>query len=213
MPKAEPRRSEAAGGRTAQPEPAEPRELAAALGTLADTQANMSQVLANLQSQNLFLSQQIAQLGAALTPQLASLSSGEQALLAELRRFQTGGPQHAMAAVFHKLFRELLVQMNQLDALVALAGQADQTADSDRRWIDAIGVLRGGLEATLSAWGCAAMPVEPGVTVFDPEIHEALPSDPADRPPGQPPGRVVSVRRRGWKLHGVIIQFPQVIVS
>ena len=188
-------------------------QIVASLQGLAENQAQLGQQVASLQTQNLFLSQQMAQMTSTLSRQVNTLSSGEEALRAELRRFQTGGPQHAMAAVFHKLFRDLLGHISQLDALVELGQKQAKHSETEQSWVEAICALQGGFEATLSAWGCTPVQIEERVTAFDPECHEAVPAGEDELPEGPPKGVIVRVRRRGWKLHGVIIQFPQVIVS
>lgn len=184
-----------------------------ALQELVEHQVQLGTQVASVQSQNLFLSQQITQMASTVSQQVDALSSGEEALHAELRRFQTGGPQHAMAAIFYKLFRDLLGHINQLDLLAQLGRQVTERNEAERRWIEAICVLQEGMEATLSAWGCAPIQIVEGISAFDPECHEAIPGGGDELPPGMPEGVIVRIQRRGWKLHGAIIQFPQVIVS
>lgn len=130
----------------------------------------------------------------------------------ELSRFQTGGPKQAMASVFHKLFRDLLRHMNQLDDMVASAPTEPIGGDGDQ-WVESIQTLRHHFEAILADWGCEAMPVREGQDEFDPEIHEAADPGQFPIPEGTPPETVVKVLRRGWKLSGTIIQHPLVVAS
>jgi molecular chaperone GrpE (heat shock protein) len=179
---------------------------------VVESQAQMHQQLSNVESQNNFLVQQLLQLSTVFSQQSAAFLEGETALRNELKRFQTGGPQHAMSSVFHKLFRDLLKQMEHLDSLADL-GSREQRSPQEQSWVDAINVLRGSYETMLRDWGCTPMMIEVGKELFDPEIHESVPANPGDIPEGIPPNTVIRVQRRGWKLHGVIVQYPQVLVS
>ena len=179
---------------------------------VASVQEQMRQQLSNIESQNNFLVQQLLQLSTMFSQQSNAFLEGESALRNELRRFQTGGPQHAMVSVFNKFFRDLLKHMENLDSLVELGLQERRSAQ-EQSWVDAITVLRGGFEAILKDWGCTPIPIEVGKDLFDPEIHESVPASPEDIPTGIPPNTVVRVQRRGWMLYGVVVQYPQVLVS
>jgi molecular chaperone GrpE (heat shock protein) len=179
----------------------------------------LNQALADLRGQSAFTRQQISQLHEAVrqlydavTFQCRQLQESDQALLQELQRFQTGGPQRAMAAVFHKLFRDLLRHVAHLDDLVALGGQGHRHA-KERPWIEALGVTRNGFERVLQDWGCTPIDVRVGEEQFDPERHEAVAAEPGEIPAGTPEQIVVRVRRRGWQLHGSVLQYPLVVVS
>jgi molecular chaperone GrpE (heat shock protein) len=182
------------------------------LKDVANAQAQIRQQLLNVESQNNFLVQQLLQLSTVFSQQFNAFLEGETALRNELKRFQTGGPQHAMSSVFSKLFRDLLKPMENLDALADLGSQGQRSAQ-EQNWVDAIMVLRGGFETILKDWGCTPIPIEVGKDLFDPEIHESVPASPEDIPAGTPPNTIVRVHRRGWELHGVVLQYPQVLVS
>jgi molecular chaperone GrpE (heat shock protein) len=165
-----------------------------------------------LAGQNAFLAQQMAQILGLIGQQLGALRESEADLRSELKKFQTGGPQHAMASVFHKLFRDLISHINQLDALAEMSPKAARTAE-EQSWIEAIQVLRGGFESLLIGWGCQPMSIAEGVDQFDPEQHEAVSPFEGEIPLDLPANLVVSVRQRGWKLHNTILQYPQVVIS
>lgn len=175
-------------------------------------QDQLRQQLSGLESQNVFLAQQLAQLTLQVGQQLSALRESEADLRAELKRFQTGGAQHAMAAVFHKLFRDLIGHLNQLDDL-ALLGSSGAHSAEEQSWIEAIQVLRDGFESALAGWGCAPVPTTVFVDQFDPELHEAVAALEGEVPVGAPPNMIVLVRQRGWQLHGAILQYPQVVIS
>ncbi len=126
--------------------------------------------------------------------------------------FQTGGAKRAMAAVFYKLFRDLLRHVNGLDSVVDAVSR-DQMAEGEAQWVKAFSIARDGFESVLEDYGCLPIPVEVGVEGFDPEKHEAVEGEPGEIPDGVDPDTIVGVRRRGWTLDGTIIQFPQVIVA
>lgn len=133
------------------------------------------------------------------------------AVKAELDVFRTGGPKHAMAAVFHKLFRDLIGHMNALDEMAT--GQPISSGDAAAEWQRAFQIARQRFEALLIDWGCEPMPVSVGHDRFDPDIHEAVAADDSATHPATEPEVIVAVLRRGWRLHGTIIQYPLVTVS
>lgn len=148
--------------------------------------------------------QQLGGLGGLVAQQSAAVK-------AELDLFRTGGPKHAMAAVFHKLFRDLVGHMNALDEMAA--GQAIAPGDAAAEWQRAFQIARQRFEALLVDWGCEPMPIAVGHDGFDPDIHEAVAADDAAAHPDAKPELIVAVRRRGWRLHGTIVQYPLVVVS
>ncbi|MEW6401483.1 MAG: nucleotide exchange factor GrpE [Chloroflexota bacterium] len=182
------------------------------LKDVVEGQAQIRQQLSNVEGQNNFLVQQLLQFSSVFSQQSNAFLEGETALRNELKRFQTGGPQHAMSAVYSKLFRDLLKHMEHLDSLAELGAQ-EQRSPQEQSWVDAIIVMRGSLETILKDWGCTPIPIQVGKDVFDPEIHESVPAGSQDIPPGTSANTIVRVQRRGWRLHDVIIQYPQVLVS
>ena len=176
----------------------------------------LARAVSELGGQNAFLRQQVGQLNEAVRQlydavgvQCRQLLESDRALLQELNRFQTGGPRHAMSAVFHKLFRDLAAHVSALDDLVAGA----QLAQAEPAWLDALRVLRDRFEKTLVDWGCKPVAIAVGADEFDPEIHEAAVAGPGEIPADAPPNVIVKVHRRGWKLHDHVLQHPLVVVS
>lgn len=194
-------------------------EVLSSLRELQNGQAKLLQGFQDAYGQNAFLRQQtsqlidsVRQLYGAVSAQCVQLRDSDQAIQDELKRFQTGGPQRAMAGVFHKLVRDLLKHMNQLDDLTRLTETGDHS-DSERPWMEAIRVARGNLESILGEWGCIPLPISVGRDAFDPEIHEAVASAASSLPPSSDGNRVAEVVRRGWLLSGTLVQHPQVIVN
>ena len=174
-------------------------------------QTQMLQSLAQLANQTNFLRILVMQLPTNLGEQLNNLKNNDETLIQELEKLTSAGAQRAMAAVFYKFFRDQVGLMNQLDALVATG--AESLAKTDPAWMDSLVALRNHLEKILLDWGCEAIPVKVSEDHYAAEIHEAVPALEGEIPPGAPANVIQVVRRRGWRLHGVILQYPQVVVS
>ncbi len=175
-------------------------------------QAHFAEQFEAMGKLNAQLQQHVGQLYGAVSHQCNQLLQSDATVVQELRKFQTGGPQRAMAGVFHKLMRELVRHVANLDDLVAL-GEKGTRQPAEKPWLDAIRTARDALEATLKEWGCEPVAVEPGKTVFDAECHEAVPAEPGEVPASAAPHVVAKVRRRGWKLHDSVLLYPQVLVG
>ncbi len=189
-----------------------------ALQRLLEGHGKLDQSLQDLGGSNAFLRQQVSQLYeavrqlyGAVSAQCSQLTESDRMIVDELRKFQTGGPQRAMAGVYAKLFRDLIQHMNQLDDMIRLAEQGSNDA-SVKSWIESVRVARGGLETVFTDWGCTAIVVRLGEDRFDPEVHEAVRSDGAE---GASDGgdRIARVMRRGWLFGGTVLQYPQVLVN
>ncbi len=183
-------------------------------------QSDLARALADLSGQNSFLRQQLSQLYG-VVGQLSQtvVTQSEQSLKArvalqqELQKFQTGGPQRAMAGLYNKLFRELIEHVNEMDALLAGLDQAEQEHTIEGEWLKAIRITRNRFEQLLQNWGCRPMPIRVGEEEFNPEIHDAVHAEENEIPASVPDNIIVKVRRRGWMLHDHILQHPQVVVS
>lgn len=175
-------------------------------------QAKIIQSLAQLEGQTAFLRQMVMQLAGNLGDQLNQVKQNELALTQEVQKMSTGGAQRALASVFFKFFRDLLGVMNQLDALVATS-EHQATDQAGQAWGKSLATLRNHLEKVFNDWGCEDIAIQIRHDPFDPEIHEAVPALEGEIPAGSPENIIQVVRRRGWRLHGVILQYPQVVVS
>jgi molecular chaperone GrpE len=100
------------------------------------------------------------------------------------------------------LVRELLPVVDNLERALASAEESEQHLAEGVRLVhsELVGVLqRNGIEA-----------FDPTGEPFDPEVHEALSTQPAD---GAEPGTVVGVMEKGYKLHGTVLRPARVVVS
>jgi molecular chaperone GrpE len=100
------------------------------------------------------------------------------------------------------LVRELLPVVDNLERALASAEESEQHLAEGVRLVhtELVGVLqRNGIE-----------PFDPTGEQFDPEIHEALSTRPAD---GGDPGVVVDVMEKGYKLNGSVLRPARVVVS
>ena len=180
-------------------------ELSAQVNQLSGQSTQQQQQLTQLY-------EAVRQLYDAVSVQCRQLLQSDQNLQQELQRFQTGGPQRAMAAVFHKLFRDLLSHVVELDEMLAMA-EGREMGEAEAAWLRAIRILRDRYEAMLKEWGATPIQVAVGSDEFDPEIHEAVTGDAGQHTPTLPENVITRVRRRGWALHGQMLKPPLVEVN
>lgn len=202
-------------------EPARDAAEPSMIHELATRQTEVAQTLSDLSNQSAFMRQQVGQLYAvttqlyqAVSAQCQQLSQSDSALLRELQKFQTGGPQRAMAGLYCKLFRDLIQHINEMDEIVGAVAAGGATAESaSGAWLEALRVARDRFETLLKDWGCTPVVVRVSEQEFDPEQHEAVEAAPGEVLAAGPPHTVVKVRRRGWVMNGQVLQYPQVVVS
>jgi molecular chaperone GrpE (heat shock protein) len=180
---------------------------------LIDTQTEVLQKIANQESQQTIVMQQLRELSLNVYTNSSQLQAATQNLQQEIGKLQTGGPQRAMAGLFFKLFRELVEHVNRLDDILNLDGSNDQNVEHDGHWRRAVETLRAHLEGILASWGVKPVFPDVGKELFDPEKHEAVPAEEGEVTEEIPPNIIIHVRRRGWQLQEQILQFPQVVVS
>jgi molecular chaperone GrpE len=100
------------------------------------------------------------------------------------------------------LVRELLPVVDNLERALASAGEQEQHLAEGVRLVhsELIAVLeRNGVEQ-----------FDPAGESFDPTLHEALSTRPAD---GTEPGKVVDVVEKGYKANGTVLRPARVVVS
>jgi molecular chaperone GrpE len=112
------------------------------------------------------------------------------------RERETAGAEGRRAAL-----RPLLAVLDTLDRALA-AGSSDRdfydgVAATSRLFVDAL--RQAGAE-----------PIESVGRPFDPTVHEAVATVPAE---GRPPGTVVQEASRGWRLGGELLRPAQVVVA
>ena len=186
-------------------------------GEGADWSAQLAQAVQDGNNQTVFMRQQVGQLFnavnqlyGAVSAQCTQLRDSDNALLQELQKLQTGGPQRAMAGIYAKLFRDLIKPMNELDSLVAVAEKDEQTS-SDDSWLLSLRIVRDLFEEVLRDWGCSPIEIRIGQDEFNPEIHEAIAADNAAERSSN--NKITAVQRRGWMFGDTLLQFPQVRVD
>ena len=183
------------------------------LQELSKNQLEVHKRLNKLEETNELLLGQLVELSTKVFSQKEQMSQIEQRMLKEFERFQTGGPQRAMSAIFHKLFRELLEPVNELDLLLT-PDTFNNRSEGELAWLQALEIIRGKLEQLLGRWGCLPIPVLEGEADFNPELHEAVEADfLSDEDVAIASGKIIEVKQRGWALNGNIIQLPKVIVK
>jgi len=100
------------------------------------------------------------------------------------------------------LLRDLLPVVDNLERALASAGPADGALAGG------VGLVHAELLGVLRRAG--AQPIEPRGERFDPTVHEAISTAPAD---GALPGLVVEVVEKGYALGGAVIRPARVVVS
>jgi molecular chaperone GrpE len=100
------------------------------------------------------------------------------------------------------LVRELLPVVDNLERALASAGESEQ------HLAEGVRLVHSELVALLQRNGIE--PFDPTGEAFDPEVHEALSTRPAD---GADAGVVVDVMEKGYKLNGTVLRPARVVVS
>ena len=100
------------------------------------------------------------------------------------------------------LLRDLLPVVDNLERALASAGPADGALAGG------VGLVHAELLGVLRRAG--AQPIEPRGEPFDPTVHEAISTAPAD---GAQPGLVVEVVEKGYSLGDAVIRPARVVVS
>ena len=103
-----------------------------------------------------------------------------------------------------RLLAEMLSTLDIFETALALDPSPDN-ADNFRKGIE---LTANSLRSTLNRFGVEEIPAE-GVA-FDPAVHEALSSEASD---SIPPGFVLKVYKKPYKLHDRVIRPGQVVVA
>lgn len=178
-----------------------------------------TQMLQDLTGLTTFMNQQLTQVRGAVQQlydavgaQCRQLLESDTTLQGELQRFRTAGADQLMAGLLHKLFEDLIRQMNELDDMVAL-GASTERPDGEMAWVESIRIHRDQFETILMKWGCRPIDIEVGRDEFDPDFQEAAEAQPGDIPEGMAENIIAKVRRRGWRFQDIPLQHPIVVVS
>jgi molecular chaperone GrpE len=100
------------------------------------------------------------------------------------------------------LVRELLPVVDNLERALASAEESEQ------HLAEGVRLVHSELVAVLQRNGVE--PFDPSGEPFDPEVHEALSTQPAD---GADPGVVVGVMEKGYRINGTVLRPARVVVS
>ena len=100
------------------------------------------------------------------------------------------------------LARELVPSIDNLERALAVAEDGSEVARG-------VALVHGELQATLARAGVESY--DPAGEVFDPALHEAISTQPADGELGA--GTVVETLERGYRLAGRVLRPARVIVS
>jgi len=147
-----------------------------------------------------------------LEERLAAVSAERDEYLALAQRVQADFDNYRKRAVrdqerlvahaHERLVRELLPVLDDLERALAAAERHEEAA-----LVDGVRLVEKALRAALEREGLSEIPTEGG---FDPHVHEALMSRPAD---GAEPGAVLEVVQRGYRLGERVVRPARVIVA
>jgi molecular chaperone GrpE (heat shock protein) len=113
-----------------------------------------------------------------------------------------------LAAIFPALDDMVRVLEHQRE-LLAAEGREDP-------FVEAMELVHHKILAGLRMLGLEEIPVEVGVTHFDPQLHEAVESrdsSSADRRDSLPSGTIIGLKRPGYVVRGKVFRPPEVLVK
>jgi|SRR5262249_7600406 len=110
----------------------------------------------------------------------------------------------ALARGKAELARQLLPALDNLERALA----AGQDSSAHEALLEGVGMVREELHSRLESAGVEAF--DPTGERFDPELHEALATQPAE---GAEPGTVVETVEKGYRLDGQVLRPARVVVS
>ncbi|MGN6814554.1 MAG: nucleotide exchange factor GrpE [Solirubrobacterales bacterium] len=117
------------------------------------------------------------------------------------RKRMSAEVQAAQARGKAEVAREVIDAVDNLE-------RALEAADSDKGLVAGVEMVLSGLRETLKRHGVEA--VDPKGEKFDPNLHEALSTQPVD---GAEPGVVVEVMQKGYRMDEQLIRPARVVVS
>jgi molecular chaperone GrpE len=123
------------------------------------------------------------------------------------RKRMSAEVQAATARGKAELIREVVPVLDDLERALQVAG-LDPEGDSSEGLAHGVLLVFRSLRETLARNGIEAL--DPQGEQFDPELHEALSTQPAD---GAKPGTVVEVLQKGYRLEGLLIRPARVVVA
>jgi molecular chaperone GrpE (heat shock protein) len=180
------------------------REIAVAVAGLPAVLDAMDLSLKGVQQQTWRFSQEVQTgIGNAEEHFAGAIRELEARLLAEMK-----------SQIFRNACLALLPAIDDMDLVIAHQ-QSLESAGQDPV-LDALVGVRQKLAEGLRGLGLEEVAVEAGKTVFDPNLHRAVPWDLPGSMPLQgdvPKGTVLIVRRSGYRLSGALLRNPQVIIA
>lgn len=135
------------------------------------------------------------------------LARRTQADFENFRKRMAADLQTAAARGKGELVRDVVPVLDDLERAIQAAG-LDPEGDSDDPLAHGVLLVFRSLRNTLTRNGVEA--VDPRGERFDPNLHEALSTQPLE---GAEPGTVVEVMQKGYRLDGQLIRPARVVVS
>ena len=144
------------------------------------------------------------------------MQSAEQHFAGAIRELETRVRGELRWQLYQSALQAIFPALDDLDLVIgnqrSLAGASEQ----DDGLLKAIMLVRQKFADGLRMLGLEEIPIEEGVTRFDPDTHHQIASDvPLDLLDSSdlPSGTIVRVRRFGYRLDGRVFRIPQVLVK
>jgi molecular chaperone GrpE len=131
-----------------------------------------------------------------------ALAQRVQADFENYRKRALRDQERLVAHAHERLVRDLLPVLDDLERALEAAGRHEEAA-----LVDGVRLVQQSLRAALEKEGLSEIPTD---GPFDPHVHEAMLSRPAD---DAEPGLVLEVVQRGYRLGDRVVRPARVIVS
>jgi len=146
----------------------------------------------------------------------AGIRAAEEHYAGSLRDLERRMREEMQTQIYRACLLAVVPALDDLDLTITHARRAAGAEAAEGSVLEALEMVRTKLVEGLRALGLEEIVVEPGVTAFDPAIHQATDRDvPEDLiPDGDVPrGTIVFRRRAGFRLDGRLFRSPHVIVK
>ena len=137
-------------------------------------------------------------------------------LCGALRELEARVREELQWQIYRNALTALVPALDDLELVLAHERHAAGGRVPEGSILEALEMVRQKMADGLRALGLEEIAVEPGVTRFDPAIHQVAPTDlPAEVVPESevPRGTVLMLRRPGYRFMGKVLRPPQVMVK
>lgn len=144
------------------------------------------------------------------------LQNAEQHFAGAIRELETRVREEIKWQLYKSAAQAILPALDDLDLVLGNQQVLVQRAGEEDPLLEAMLLVRNKFSEGLGALGLEEIPIEEGVTQFDPALHQVVEPDIPDEllnGPGFSSGTIIRIRRRGYNLNGRIFRVPQVLIK